>query len=89
VSTALEHFTISKQPPAPATGDDDTHTDDDVEDGEVVEISTHTTGDAGIIDAPDDMNVDQPPFVESLIHCCQHHPHCHFQTLVTHPTHSH
>ncbi|KAG1848346.1 hypothetical protein C8R48DRAFT_778855 [Suillus tomentosus] len=65
-SAALEHFTISKQPQAPAAGNDDTHTDEDAEDGEIVEISAHTTGDAGIIDAPDDMMVDQPPSMESF-----------------------
>ncbi|KAG2047599.1 hypothetical protein BDR06DRAFT_1029586 [Suillus hirtellus] len=65
-SAALEHFAISKQPQALAAGNDDTHTDEDAEDGEIVEISAHTTGDAGIIDAPDDMMVDQPPSMESF-----------------------
>ncbi|KAG1749456.1 hypothetical protein EDB19DRAFT_2022570 [Suillus lakei] len=37
-SAALEHFNLSKQLLLLATGDDDTHTNNDPEDGEIVEI---------------------------------------------------
>ncbi|KAG2342727.1 hypothetical protein BDR05DRAFT_885856 [Suillus weaverae] len=57
-SATLEHFNLSKQPKLLATGDDDAHTDDDLEDGEVVEISTRTMDDAGVIGTTDDMMVD-------------------------------
>ncbi|KAG1719657.1 hypothetical protein EDB19DRAFT_2045013 [Suillus lakei] len=47
-SAALEHFNLSKQLQPLATGDDDTHTDDDPEDGEIVEICTRAMDDAGV-----------------------------------------
>jgi len=45
--------------------DDDTHTDNNPEEGEIVEINTHTMDDSGVVDVTDDMIVDQP-HMESL-----------------------
>jgi hypothetical protein len=49
----------------PATAVDDTHTDNDPEEGEIVEINTRTIDDGGVVDVTDDMIVDQPR-MESL-----------------------
>jgi hypothetical protein len=57
-SAALDHFNIQSTQPKPATADDDTHTDNDPEEGEIVKINTHTTDDGGVVDVTDDMIVD-------------------------------